>query len=458
MSSKTSDHLCRSCGISISRKPFLHDLSCFGSFDNYLNTNEPLPEAEATRLRHTILQDMSDEMTRLNSEMERVQSLMEEIEKERELLQARIKRYTALISPVRRLPPEILMEIFDLVLSSDQWSLFLRLNEGPWLLGRICSQWRQVINSTPRLWTTFRIVYGIESSAKCCPIGAVDLLKTAIARCGANTISFNLKLDDDSEDDAGGIDILQELILHSDRWKIAEFYNLDPELLPLLAPIRGHLSSLETLIFDSSPYGIDPDLVDPLNAFEIAPMLREVQRSNVGFRMTLPLNQLTRYKDRWGDSAEEYYEGSALNRLHILKECPNLLHLEFIHGLPDNTARTLANLPIQHHSLRTLHVCDDLFFDSLILPSLEELQVKMKDDLLERCPPKVYIAVRAFLQRSACPLQKLSLLDIMDIPVIIDILHNCPALSHLTLSFGFWHREMDIRLGLLIHRLKATES
>ncbi|KAK0222572.1 hypothetical protein EDD85DRAFT_260118 [Armillaria nabsnona] len=458
MSLKASDHLCRSCGISISRKPFLDDLSCFGSFANYLNTNEPLPETEATRLRHTVLKDMSDEMTRLNSEMERVRSLMGEIEKKRELLQTRIKRYTALISPVRRLPPEILAEIFGWVLESNHWPLFLKLNKGPWLLGRICSQWRHVINSTPRLWTTFRIVYGMESSANCCPIGAVELLKTAISRCGTNTISFNLELDIDSDDDAGGIDLLQELILHSDRWKTAEFYNFDPELLPLLVPIRGHLSSLETLAFDSSPYGIDPDLVDPLSAFEIAPMLREVQRNNVGFHMTLPLNQLTRYKDGWGDSAEEYSEGSALNRLHILEECPNLLHLEFIHGLPDDTARTHTNLPIQHLSLRTLHGCDDLFFDSLILPSLEELKIKTKDDLSVRCPPKVYIAVRALLQRSACPLQKLSLLDIVDIPVVIDILHSCPALSHLTLSFGFWHKQMDTRLGPLIHRLKATSS
>ncbi|KAK0234216.1 hypothetical protein IW262DRAFT_139803 [Armillaria fumosa] len=112
MSLETSNHLCRSCGISISRTPVLDDPSYYGSFDNYLNTNEPLPEAEATRLRHTILTDMSDEMARLNSEMERVKSLMEEIEKDRELLQARIERYTALISPVRRLPPEIVSEIF----------------------------------------------------------------------------------------------------------------------------------------------------------------------------------------------------------------------------------------------------------------------------------------------------------------------------------------------------------
>ncbi|SJL07067.1 uncharacterized protein ARMOST_10410 [Armillaria ostoyae] len=114
----------------------------------------------------------------------------------------------------------------------------------------------------------------MESSANCSPIGTIDLLKMVISRCGTNTISFNLKLDNDSDDDTGGIDLLQELILHSDRWKTVEFYNFDPELLPLLAPIQGHLSSLETLTFDSSPYGIDPDLVDPLSAFEIAPMLR----------------------------------------------------------------------------------------------------------------------------------------------------------------------------------------
>ncbi|KAK0234215.1 hypothetical protein IW262DRAFT_139809 [Armillaria fumosa] len=186
-------------------------------------------------------------------------------------------------------------------------------------------------------------------------------------------------------------------------------------------------------------------------------MLRQVPRYNIRFHMTLPLNQLTQYTDGWDDSAEEYSGGSALNRLHILKECPNLLHLEFIHGLPDDTAHTHANLPIQHHSLWILHACDDLFFDCLILPSLEELHVQTQDNLEEHCPPEVYIAVRALLQRSACPLQKLSLLDIVDIPVVVDILNNCSALTHLTLRFSFWHKEMDTNLSILIHRLKVAD-
>ncbi|KAK0479621.1 hypothetical protein IW261DRAFT_1624980 [Armillaria novae-zelandiae] len=186
-------------------------------------------------------------------------------------------------------------------------------------------------------------------------------------------------------------------------------------------------------------------------------MLRQVQRYNIGFHMALPLNQLTRYTNGWDESGEEYSGGPALNRLHILKECPNLLHLEFIHGVPDDTAHTHANLPIQHHSVRPLHACDDVFFDSLILPSLEELFTSRRRKIRGSAALLKSMAVRALLQRSACPLQKLSLLDIVDIPVVVDILNNGPALTHLTLRFEFWHRDMDIGLGTLIHRLKVAD-
>ncbi|KAJ7696683.1 hypothetical protein B0H17DRAFT_928984, partial [Mycena rosella] len=59
------------------------------------------------------------------------------------------------LSPIRRIPPEILAEVFifcrDSSLDAASYSIS-DPREAPMLLAHICSSWRIVCHRTPRLW------------------------------------------------------------------------------------------------------------------------------------------------------------------------------------------------------------------------------------------------------------------------------------------------------------------
>ncbi|KAJ7940219.1 hypothetical protein B0H13DRAFT_1574363, partial [Mycena leptocephala] len=72
------------------------------------------------------------------------------------MLLAEMKQFKAIISPIRRLPPEIIGEIFRYfapALSSHHhsWGMKMRA-EIPWHLGQVCRYWRNVAFSMRSLW------------------------------------------------------------------------------------------------------------------------------------------------------------------------------------------------------------------------------------------------------------------------------------------------------------------
>ncbi|KAJ7729109.1 hypothetical protein DFH07DRAFT_703551, partial [Mycena maculata] len=75
---------------------------------------------------------------------------------------ASVSRYhaqnTAILSPLRRMPPEVLGEIFLWTLPSARCSRFDTKN-GPWLLPQISSRWRTISLSIPSLWSQINLDY-----------------------------------------------------------------------------------------------------------------------------------------------------------------------------------------------------------------------------------------------------------------------------------------------------------
>ncbi|KIM90109.1 hypothetical protein PILCRDRAFT_42451, partial [Piloderma croceum F 1598] len=59
--------------------------------------------------------------------------------------------HKALISPIRRTPPEMLANIFVLCLPDDEF-VGMYVLDAPLLLVQICSHWRKIALSTQRLW------------------------------------------------------------------------------------------------------------------------------------------------------------------------------------------------------------------------------------------------------------------------------------------------------------------
>ncbi|KAF9003247.1 hypothetical protein BDQ17DRAFT_1192165, partial [Cyathus striatus] len=62
----------------------------------------------------------------------------------------------ALISPIRRLPDELLVEIFAYV-QEGKISIFQNLRGQIWDLQYVCVHWRNLVLNTPLLWSSFEL-------------------------------------------------------------------------------------------------------------------------------------------------------------------------------------------------------------------------------------------------------------------------------------------------------------
>ncbi|KAF9443042.1 hypothetical protein P691DRAFT_809556 [Macrolepiota fuliginosa MF-IS2] len=93
----------------------------------------------------------------LESDVSQLRSRFNNLSVQKEILHAFVEGHTKFLSPARRLLPEILQEIFYHCLPTAHNTVMCS-QEPPLLLGRVCSQWRQVAYSTPRLWTRIHII------------------------------------------------------------------------------------------------------------------------------------------------------------------------------------------------------------------------------------------------------------------------------------------------------------
>ncbi|KAF5356528.1 hypothetical protein D9758_008266 [Tetrapyrgos nigripes] len=132
--------------------PFSHLLS-----SNYAASDSDIPCIK------TIINSSSDTLRRLNSEIQKLQTALRELEQKRDSVQTCIDAHRALLSPSRRLPVEILSEIFAHCLPRDR-NPNCSQSEAPILLGRVCRTWKHVSFSTPSLWASIHIVIPILAS------------------------------------------------------------------------------------------------------------------------------------------------------------------------------------------------------------------------------------------------------------------------------------------------------
>ncbi|KAF7296710.1 F-box domain-containing protein [Mycena chlorophos] len=113
-------------------------------------------DADAAQLRDFIAPRVA-QLAAFDSEVADLLRKVDHIHRERQALVDEIKPCMALLSPIRRMPEEVLREIFLACLPHDRNCVMSR-REAPVLLGQVCSLWRNIAFSTPALWTKLHIV------------------------------------------------------------------------------------------------------------------------------------------------------------------------------------------------------------------------------------------------------------------------------------------------------------
>jgi F-box-like len=266
----------------------------------------------------------------VDQELERLKASVVELQRHRAQLEESLAHKQGILSSLRRLPPEILEEIFLQyhVGGSVSWPRSSQ-DHSPWTLGRVCSFWRSVYLSLPVLWSTFRFdLSGIVNESPGLRTSVADLLQTCIQRSGTGLLRFtfrtrsysgqgSLHLDDISRN------LLTLLVEASSRWYEVNLYLDDLSTCSdALSLARGKVPQLHSLRLVSKVTPTTGPGRQAIDAFSDAPRLVKISLQNIIFPtsyLQIPWNQL-RYLTSKGCTFFEGEFSTILRKAHVLEE------------------------------------------------------------------------------------------------------------------------------------------
>ncbi|KAJ7122999.1 hypothetical protein C8R44DRAFT_981238 [Mycena epipterygia] len=359
-----------------------------------LTTNEPPDDAELAFIR-AVISKTHARMAYLDTEISRLQQL----EEERAALSTYHSQNIAILSPLRRIPPEVLCEIFLWTLPSAHEALRHR------------SRWRAAALSAPSLWSLVVMEYHDLPWLSTPSVYPLPMVQTQIQRAQKIKLHFYGSMQRSARPQ---VEMFRCLVEHSPRWEELSI-ELTPALLPLLANLRNRLQSLRRLWIQWD--GAESQAgVESIDVFHVAPRLVDVGTNDEHrpIPMLLPAHQLTRY------------ESTAPWEMHqtVLKLARNLVeaHLESGDPLPDHgdivDLLCLQRLYVSHTELLTY----------LKTPALKEIAFYFQDD-----DPSPLIHLEPFVFRSGCTLQKLTLKGSPTTSATVELLEKYPSLTELAI-------------------------
>ncbi|KAJ7037461.1 hypothetical protein C8F04DRAFT_1035751 [Mycena alexandri] len=124
-------------------------------FASKLGTNYCPSDEEVLEIQRLLVEPLS-RLKGIDDKIAELQKTIVKLTQERDSVSTYVEAHKALISPLLRLPLDIIQEIFIACLPAHR-NCVMSAVEAPVLLGRICSLWRTVSLSTPRLWARLHI-------------------------------------------------------------------------------------------------------------------------------------------------------------------------------------------------------------------------------------------------------------------------------------------------------------
>ena len=263
-----------------------------------------------------------------------------------------VHAHKGVLSAIRRIPPEILQEIFLHI--TIPWT-YSRWNAIPWALSQVCRQWRTTALSISSLWSRLPTIY----LHKKIPSSYAAQIGELLVRSRDAPISFYLYA---PFKELSTHPIIDALVLHSERWQTVTIDSTTPTILAF-KEIKGRLSSLRTLSLEVWRE-TDPVVFD---MFEDAPRLREVSLDGpFPGEVRLPFSQLTRYKERVrGRGMADFTISLAMSlttlEISRLSESPDI---------PVTTLPLLVTLKVQFDDM-----ISQGFLENMTLPAIQEILI-----------------------------------------------------------------------------------
>ncbi|KAF7326196.1 hypothetical protein MKEN_00471800 [Mycena kentingensis (nom. inval.)] len=366
------------------------------TFTSKFGTNYGADDAEMGDIRK-LISGPNARIVALDDEIRLLRQRIDNLLKERGELASFVNNHTALLAPIRRLPRDVVEELFVACLPSRNCAM--SFTEAPLLLGRVCSSWRTIAWSTPRLWSQLHISQPImyvedrpaEDRLRMWHEEALALLRDAfiawLSRSGDCNLSISVQCSQyPSPSDIFGPDkqgIVAALLPFAARWEHIRIMDITPEDFIRLQDLPA-LPRLRSFDLTEGYYRelSQPEFWHAHNIFR-APNITRLRLSGTRFDpLLLPL--------RWESLTDlSIFHSSPPNMpfyglssiLEILTRCPNLVTLcswlnTFTGGVP-----VLNHDSVRHTQLRGLQLDfgGDIYplveqvCSHLVLPGLEHL-------------------------------------------------------------------------------------
>ncbi|KAJ7140393.1 hypothetical protein C8R46DRAFT_1320308 [Mycena filopes] len=320
-----------------------------------------------------------------------------------------VARNAAILSPLRRMPTEMLSEIFSLTLASDGRT---NIKDSPWTLSHTCSRWRAIAIDSPSLWSFIAINCGSDFK-DLAVLYPLPLLRTQLSRAARLRLHF--------EADCTGVHAHHQTVLfelfveYSAMWFDVDL-TLLTGLLPAMEDIRGHVALLHSLSLGwfTSTSAAEVNI----DCFVDAPALRSVNLRLERFpRVSLPSSlQLTRYR----------LNGPWKCHLDVLRQCaPSVIEAR-VYVLEEQSPDVRRVVPgdklIELPNLRLLYLSHSDIMDCLRVPALRELGLLPSDSELPRHINSPH-HIGSMVVRSCCTLRALRVVGV-DASTVTEILQH----------------------------------
>ncbi|KAJ7707331.1 hypothetical protein B0H17DRAFT_1032408 [Mycena rosella] len=348
------------------------------------------------------------EVSAVDTHLVHLRSAMEQHTRKRAELQDFVKSHRAMVSAIRRLPSELLSEIF--VESVDVSATFEPGRNEPWMIAQVCSRWRAVALTSPRLWSNFVLPADDPYSMRAL---SLQLERASHAHL---FIRFTSR---------PTLDTLNLFLTASAHWEVVTLA-LGPAEFTHLFDYGGNFPTLKTLTLRSwEPIQCTDGQGDMRESF---PALRNLQL-DVCYeafprQLLLPWSNLRTCTLQKAHSSDALWLLSQLspNTEFSVVRCANL-----------DFARSTLQTKSCVRSL-TITTCSTLFvrdlLTGLVAPALQELTLERIDDDDDQIQRDQLLS---FLDRSACPLTHLricattisgdDLIRILEMPPTRGIVH-----------------------------------
>ncbi|KAJ7890374.1 hypothetical protein B0H13DRAFT_2531188 [Mycena leptocephala] len=348
---------------------------------------------------------------------------------------------------IERLPPENLAEIFTLCLPSGRWASYdPNIEKAPWVLAHVCSHWRAVALSTPRLWRTLdvdlsqllpdEIDPNDNSSSAGGPSDEIDINDSSgqnlihlvglfLERSGTCPFSLIFSWEDHEPCELHPVlsQVVEMLTRASHRWEKVS-YQLPLSVLVNLPSVKGRVQSLRSVDIWPRLTGDEGGVIDE---FEDAPLLQTVDM----FMWQSPT------------AAPVVLFSTSFRIFPTLRTMPNIVVCDITYDpLPlngtEDDPEDLAKIPLLHlahlRNLTVRHSAPEAstsgylaqLADRLTLPQLENLEV--------HCDNEVFPHLTELLVRSACQLRTFSVHGTQFNDAVFAFFAYVPTLTELTLG------------------------